>query len=58
MDMIYGDDGDYKKVKEKKSIIESDGDKVSDEIYVINKKTHQIYFPHGIFAEGVMYFTF
>lgn len=27
-----------------------------DKIYVINKKTHQIYFPHGLFADGIMYY--
>ena len=29
-----------------------------DEIYIINTVTHQIYFPHGIIADGTMYYTF
>ena len=33
-------------------------DEIETEIYIINAKTHQIYFPHGIFADDVMYITF
>ena len=62
--MIYGNNGHYGTIKR---LVNSEnngndslfvGEEILDEIYVINIKTHQIYFPHGIFADGIMYFTF
>jgi len=58
--LTYGYDSEYmylKKMDEPK-VVESNGDKIENEIFVINTKTHQIYFPHGIFADNVMYYTF
>lgn len=52
----YGYEEQYKELKISKDIT-ADSD-IEDEIYVINTVTHQIYFPHGIFAEGMMYYTF
>ena len=51
----YGYDEQYKNVKNIKAITTSD---IEDEIYIINKKTHQIYYPHGIFADSIMYYTY
>lgn len=58
--MICGEDGQYGKLKNNvnQEITVFTGDEIPDEIYVINKRTHQIYFPHGIFADRVMYVTF
>lgn len=56
--LTYGYDTEYEHLKEKGKVIESDDDVIEDEIFVINTKTHQIYFPHGIFADNVMYYTF
>lgn len=56
--LTYGYDTEYNHLKDVKKVIESDGDKIEDEIYVINTKTHQIYFPHGIFVDNIMYYTF
>ena len=28
------------------------------ELYVINTVSHQIYFPHGVYADKTMYYTF
>ena len=56
--LTYGYDAEYKHLKNVKQVIEFDGDTVEDEVYVINTKTHQIYFPHGIFVDDVMYYTF
>lgn len=56
--LTYGYDREYEHLKETGRVIEFDGDIVEDEIFVINTKTHQIYFPHGIFADNVMYYTF
>ncbi len=56
----YGYDEEYKYLKNMQlpKVVEYDGDTIEDEIYVINTKTHQIYFPHGIFVDNVMYCTF
>ncbi len=54
----YGYDTEYKYLKDKKIVVENNGDKVENEIYVINAKTHQIYFPRGIFVDNIMYYTF
>lgn len=51
----YDTDGEYNTLKTNKQITLSS---VEDEIYVINTTSHQIYFPHGIFADGIMYYTF
>ena len=51
----YGYDDQYSELKTNKQVTASN---VEDEIYVINTKTHQIYFPHGIFVEGMMYYMF
>ena len=60
--LTYGYDEEYKKVKNEGKVFNppegSDNDIIEDEIFVINTKTHQIYFPHGIFADNVMYYTF
>jgi len=51
----YGYDEGYRQVKANKSPL--NGSIVESTIYVINTKTHQIYFPHGITADGIMYYT-
>lgn len=56
--LTYGYDREYEHLKEKGKVIESDDDVIEDEIFVINTKTHQIYFPHGIFADNAMYYMF
>ena len=55
---------EYKSIKNR-GVTENDdllknnsNNEVETEIYIINTKTHQIYFPHGIFADNVMYITF
>ena len=59
--LTYGYDEEYTTVKQSKKIM-NDGEHVEDELFVINVKTHQIYFPHGIFVENgnskIMYYTF
>lgn len=54
LSLNYGYDDEYETIKQNKTYTTSD---VEDEIYVINNCTHQIYFPHGIFLDGVMYYT-
>ena len=56
--LIYGYDDQYRHIKETGNVVDFEGDEVESEVYVINTKTHQIYFPHGIFVDNVMYFTF
>jgi len=56
--LIYGYDEEYKHVKLTGNVVDYEDDEVESEIYVINTKTHQIYFPHGIFVDNVMYYTF
>ena len=51
----YEANGEYFTLKNNKQVNLSS---MEDAIYVINKVTHQIYFPHGIFVDNVMYFTF
>ena len=48
----YEKDGEYFAIKQNNTVTNE------DEIYIINTTTHQIYFPHGIVADGIMYFTF
>ena len=50
----YDKDGEYFTLKNNKVVSSN----TETEIYVINTKTHQIYFPHGIFADKIMYYTF
>lgn len=51
----YGyDNDDYKKLND----IRVTSNPIEDEIYVINTTTHQIYFPHGVFADNTMYYMF
>lgn len=50
----YGYDEEYKKVKQKKGITESD---VEDELYIVNLKSHKIYYPKGVIADKYFYFT-
>lgn len=62
LSLNYGYDEEYKNLKnnvvtENDDIMKND-DEIETEIYIINTKTHQIYFPHGIFADYVMYITF
>ena len=35
-----------------------DGEHIEDEFFVINTRSHQIYFPHGIFVDNILYYTF
>ena len=48
----YEKNGDFFKAKRKKSV------DFETEFYIINNKTHQIYFPRGIFIKDTMYYTF
>ena len=54
---VYEATGDYNLLKTNRKISE-DPNHVEDEIYVINTTTHQIYFPHGIVVDNIMYYTF
>ena len=56
--LTYGYDTEYKHVKETGNVVDYEGDPVETEVFVINTKTHQIYFPHGIFVDNIMYYTF
>lgn len=49
-----GYDEEYKNVKQKKEITESD---VEDDLYIINLKSHKIYYPKGVIADKYFYFT-
>ena len=50
----YGYDEEYKRVKQEKNITNSD---IEDELYIINLKSHKIYYPKGIIADNYFYFT-
>ena len=50
----YGYDIDYKKAKQDVSSISTD----IQDIYIINKVTHQIYYPKGIFSDEYMYYCY
>lgn len=61
--LTYGYDDEYKKVKENGNVMDEDDAYVADEIFVINTRSHQIYFPHGVFIDNgnshkIMYYTF
>lgn len=58
--LTYGYDSEYMYLKnmDVPKVVESDEDKVENEIFVMNTKTHQIYFPHGIIADNIMYYMF
>ena len=64
LSLNYGYDEEYKSIKnrgvtEDDDIMENNSNnEIETEIYIINAKTHQIYFPHGIFSDNVMYITF
>ena len=49
----YDKDGEYFAIKNNNGV---NSTQIEDEIYVINTTSHQIYFPHGIFADGTMYY--
>ena len=51
----YGYDEQYMEVKQNGEITASS---VEDELYIINKTTHQIYFPKGIEVSGDMFFSY
>ena len=55
----YGYGEDFNSVKQ---LVDSDDEDIIsssiDEIYIINELTHQIYYPHGIFANNIMYYTY
>ena len=55
LSLNFGYDKDYFDIKngDKQINIENP----EDEIYVINLLSHQIYFPHGIFVDNVMYYS-
>lgn len=55
--LTYGYDEEYKTVKQSKKIM-NDGEHIEDEFFVINTRSHQIYFPHGIFVDNILYYTF
>lgn len=50
----YGYGDDYYSIKNNPDTISTD----LDEVYIINKVTHQIYYPSGIFADNVMYYCY
>ena len=54
--LTYGYEDEYTTIKNAKQI--NTQGYIEDTIYVINTKSHQIYFPHGIFVDNVMYYTF
>ena len=56
--LTYGYDTEYRHVKETGEVVDNQDDPVETEVYVINTKSHQIYFPHGIFVDNIMYYTF
>ena len=55
LSLNYGYDLDYKTVKENGTITV---DKAETKLYIINERTHQVYFPNGIFADNIMYITY
>lgn len=50
----YGYGDDYKTAKNTPDSITTD----LDEVYIINKATHQIYYPSGVFADDFMYYSY
>ncbi len=59
----YDNEGEYFDIKEKDNgpsvtLKEGTSEPIQSQIYVINAKTHKIYFPHGIIVDNVMYYTF
>lgn len=50
----YGYGDQYKRVKQNKTITNSD---IEDELYIINLKSHKIYYPKGVIADNYFYFT-
>ena len=50
----YGYSTEFKNAKSNSSSIYTS----INDIYIINELTHQIYYPHGIFANGIMYYTY
>ncbi len=53
----YNND-DYNKIRQSGAISSpSNLDAVEDEVYIINELTHQIYFPHGLVLDGVLYYS-
>ena len=51
----YEENGEYFTIKANNGV---NINKYEDSIYVINTRSHQIYFPHGVFADNIMYVTF
>lgn len=50
----YGYDEQYKRVKQNKTITNSN---IEDDLYIINLKSHKIYYPKGVIADNYFYFT-
>ena len=53
----YGiaEDGDFSTIKTNGHVNSSN---IEKQVYVINNVTHQIYYPYGVFVDGVMYYMF
>ena len=55
----YGYDADYETVKTNGNVSSlSNLNAVEDEIYIINETSHQIYFPHGVVLDNVLYYWY
>ena len=58
MSLNYGYDDEYQTIKQAVESGNTDIVPLKSKIYIINEKTHQIYFPNGIFADNIMYITY
>ena len=53
----FGYDSEYKNIKSSGSISSNNIENVETKIYIINKATHQIYYPYGAILDGLLYCT-
>ena len=53
----FGYDSEYKNIKSSGSISSNNIENVETKIYIINKVTHQIYYPYGVILDGLLYCT-
>ncbi|MCI9063340.1 MAG: hypothetical protein HFJ17_01885 [Clostridia bacterium] len=53
----YGYEDNYKKIKANSTTVSTDKTDKTD-IYIINKVSHQVYYPEGIIADNYMYYCY
>ena len=56
LSLNYGYNEQYKTIKENGRITDNI-ENIESQIYIINKVSHHIYFPHGLIVDDVLYFT-